>query len=241
MTPSIARLTSVLLAAALLSMAAAAASAAQDFTRIDSLRDAGAYQEALAALEALRQEHPREAGVLWRMGQTYVDLGEAAAGDRQAELYAQAVDVAEAAVEADPQSSMTHTTLAVAAGRVALNSDTRRKVELSRTVKEHVDRALELDPENEMAYHVRGRWNYGVSDLNWIERAVVKTVYGGLPEASFEQATDRAAARETLDALYRKLYGLNAGQSDRILTHFQVTTRNVQRSSKQSRPTSLAV
>ena len=55
----------------------------------------------------------------------------------------------------------------------------------------------ELDPENEMAYHVRGRWHYGVADLNWIERAVVKTVYGGLPDASFEQAArDLEKARD---------------------------------------------
>lgn len=167
------------------------------FGAIDSLRDAGQYQEALERLLDRRQQEGDDAEVLWRLGQTYVDLGEASSGEEQTELYAQAMQAAEAAVAADPQNAQAHVTLAAAAGRVALTSGTRRKVELSRTVKEHADRAIELEPDNEMAYHVRGRWHYGVSDLNWVERAVVKTVYGGLPEASFELAArdlERAAS-----------------------------------------------
>lgn len=185
MTPN--RLLLPLLLLALL-VPAAQAQTPSSFARVDSLTDAGSYEQALDLLQQRREQQPADAEVLWRLSQTYVDLGEATSGDAQAAYYEQAIEAAQAAVEADSQNAQAHVTLAVAAGRVALNSGTRRKVELSRSVKEHVDRALELDPENEMAYHVRGRWNYGVSDLNWIERAVVKTVYGGLPEASFEQA-----------------------------------------------------
>lgn len=167
---------------------AAQAQSATTIDQIDEARNEARYQEALTMLDEALQENPGDAELLWRRAQTYVDVGEEASGDRQEELYQKAVEDARAAVEAAPELANTHLSLAIAAGRVALNSGTKRKVELSRDIKEHVDQAIALDPDNDLAYHVRGRWNYGVADLGWFARAIVKTVYGGLPEASFEQA-----------------------------------------------------
>ena len=47
----------------------------------------------------------------------------------------------------------------------------------------------------------------------------------------------RATAQSTLDALYVKLYALNARQSTRVLNHFRVTSQNENRISLQSRLT----
>jgi hypothetical protein len=53
---------------------------------------------------------------------------------------------------------------------------------------------------------VRGRWNREVSDLNFFERAIVKTVYGGLPKSSFEHAVeDFKAAIELEDVRFHHL------------------------------------
>jgi hypothetical protein len=45
----------------------------------------------------------------------------------------------------------------------------------------------------------------------------------------------RADARATLDTLYHRLYGINAGQAERVVSHFRVTTQSAQRSPHQSR------
>ena len=156
---------------------------------IDRLREEGRYVEALEALEALAAEAPDNAEVLWRRSRTRVDIGEGAGDeDVQKTHYRAALSDADAAVAADTQNVEAHLARAIAAGRLALISGIRERIELSRDLKESIDRAIALDPHNGAAYHVRARWHYEGASLGLLERTIVKAVYGGLPEASYEQA-----------------------------------------------------
>lgn len=158
---------------------------------VDSLRSAGAYKEALAQLSSLRREYPNDEQVLWRLSVTNVDIGEQSDSQTLREqVYQQALEVANEAVAADSQSAYAHLAKAIAEGRVALLASTRERIERSRAVKEHADRAIALDSTLAPAYHVLGRWNYEVESLGFLKRAVVRTVYGGLPEASYEQSVE---------------------------------------------------
>lgn len=174
---------------------------------IDSLRDQGAYRDAFARLVTLRDQHPGNARVLYRLALTRVDMGEQAESESsRTSNYRQAGEIAREAVEADSTSANAHLTLSIALGRVALTSGTRERIQLSREVKSHADRAVELDSTLAGAYHVRGRWNREVADLGFFERTIVKTVYGGLPEASFEQAVrDFQKALEIEDEIVHRL------------------------------------
>ena len=155
----------------------------------DSLWQVGQPEASLEPLEALLEASPMDADVLWRIARAKGDLGEAAKEEDEKETwYRAALEDAQAAVEADSMNADAFLTQAIAAGRVGLISGTKEKVELSRDVKESVDRAIELDPEKALAYHVRGRWNYEVASLGFFSRAALKLVYGGLPDASYESA-----------------------------------------------------
>ncbi len=168
---------------------AAYAQASVTLVETDRMREDGQFAEALAALEGMKKEDPQNAEVLWRLSRTRVDMGEQSkAKSEQEKAYAAAMEDAQAAVEADPGNAEAHLALAIAAGRVGLISPTKEKIQLSRTVKDAVDKSIMLDPQLGPAYHVRARWNYEVASLGFFERTIVKVVYGGLPEASFEQA-----------------------------------------------------
>jgi tetratricopeptide (TPR) repeat protein len=173
---------------------------ADALSQIDSLRQAGAFEEALRQLDSLHAQHGAHAALLWRRSLTRVDVAKTVdEKDERTPLYEQALTDAEAALAADSASSDAHLAVAVAEGRLALDAGTRERVQRSRAVKEHADRAIELDSMLAGAYHVRGRWHREVDDLGFFERAIVKTVYGGLPDASFEQAVrdfQRALALE---------------------------------------------
>ncbi len=158
-------------------------------SRIDSLRQAGAFEDALRRLDSLQARDGASAPVLWRRSLTRVDLAKTVEDtDDRTPLYERALTDAEAALAADSTSGNAHLAVAVAEGRLALDAGTRERVRRSRAVKQHADRAIELDSTLAGAYHVRGRWHREVDDLGFFERAIVKTVYGGLPEASSEQA-----------------------------------------------------
>lgn len=156
---------------------------------VDELRTAGDFREALSRLSGLRDQYGDRAELLWRMSLTRIDIGKTMDTEQAAEQhFREALKLAEAALTVDASDAHAHLARAVAEGRLALNAGTQERVQRSRAVKNHTDRAIELDSTLPGAFHVRGRWNREVADMNLIERAVVRTVYGGLPEASFEQA-----------------------------------------------------
>ena len=156
---------------------------------VDRLRRAGAFPEARTRLNALRKDHPAQVAVLWRLVYTLADLGQATElAEARSRYYSRALRVANAALAADSTSGHAHLAMAVAEGRAALDAGTRERIERSRAVKRHADRALALDSTLDGAYHVRGRWHREVDDIGFFKRALVRTVYGGLPESSIEQA-----------------------------------------------------
>jgi len=173
----------------------------------DSLRRAGAFQAAQERLQALREEYPDQISVLWRLVYTYADRGQATEDeDARVQYYENALDVATAGLAADSSSARAHLAMAVAQGRAALNAGTRERIERSRAVKRHAERAIALDSTLDGAYHTRGRWHREVEDLGFFQRAIVKTVYGGLPESSLDQAvSDFTRAIELDDRIFHHL------------------------------------
>ncbi len=80
------------------------------------------------------------------------------------------------------------------AARAALWSSNQRKIEISRTVRERVTAALALSPDDDVALHILGRWEYEMSCVGFAVRMVVKMVYGGLEVGSLA-AAHRCLAR----------------------------------------------
>lgn len=157
--------------------------------RVDEMRSQGQFRDALSRLSELRSTHGDRVEILWRLSFTRVDIGKTVDPEGAAEQhYREALKLAEAALTVDASNAHAHLARAVAEGRLALGAGTQERVQRSRAVKTHADRAIEIDPNLSGAFHVRGRWNREVADLNFLERTLVRTVYGGLPDASFEQA-----------------------------------------------------
>lgn len=173
---------------------APAGSLAAELETVDLLRREGRYPEALERLQGLLEKHPEpgpsgRAEVLWRQSWTKVDLGESSDGESAMRaLYEGALEDAKAAVAADGSSAQAHLVCAISAGRLALVSPVRRKIELSRKVKEHADLAIACDPDLSSAYHVRAMWHREVAAIGGISRVVLRLVYGGMPETSYAAA-----------------------------------------------------
>lgn len=199
----------------------------QRLAALEKARDTGDFEGIMRELEALHRKHPDNGEILWRLARTRTDVGERREDkDERRELYVQALEEAERAVELLPEHSNAHLTKAVAAGRAALVSGTRQKVDLSRTVREYADKAIARDSTNDLAYHVRGRWHHEVASLGFFSRNIVRLVYGGLPDASLQQAeADFRQAIELEDrVVHRYELGrvlLERGKKAEARTHLQ--------------------
>lgn len=101
----------------------------------------------------------------------------------------EAVDRAQKAVEIDKNTCQAHVCLAVAYGRAQMfSNENREKVELGKLLKESLDNALKIDPNDDMALHVMGRYEWSMANLNGITKMYVKMMYGALAPGSAENA-----------------------------------------------------
>lgn len=106
----------------------------------------------------------------------------------RSDYYKAAKIYAETALKVEPANSEANCVMAIALGRSSLSKSGKEKIENAKEVKKYVDAAIAGDTKNFKAWHVLGRWQYEISNLNGLERGLVKLLYGGLPPATLKQS-----------------------------------------------------
>ena len=114
------------------------------------------------------------------------------------EYYLAAKIYAETSLKIDPNNSEANCVMAIALGRSSMSKSGKEKIINAREVKKYVDAALGNDPKNFKAWHVLGRWQFEISNLNGLERSLVKILYGGLPPATLKQSITAFEKARTL-------------------------------------------
>ncbi len=142
----------------------------------------------LAYRAALKLE-PGNYDAHWRLARALVDAAtlETDAAKKKT-LLTEAQDRARAAVRSNPDGAKGHTFVAIVVGKLALYHGGRTKVELSKEVKAEAEKAIALDPKEDLAYHVLGIWNREMVELNWFLKRFAEVLYGKFPPASMEAA-----------------------------------------------------
>lgn len=158
------------------------------------LREGDAYQRQFDAQRALEAFHraekvdPANSAILLRLSKQYGDMVSAAKPAAAKKLATLALTYARRAEQADPKIAQAHLCLAISYGKLTDFADNRTKLRYAKLVREEALKAITLDPTDDNAYHVLGRWHHGVANINAALRALAKVIYGGLPPASNEEA-----------------------------------------------------
>lgn len=92
------------------------------------------------------------------------------------------------AIKADPLNDQANVVMAMILGKSTLTKSGKEKLKNARAIKKHLDIALKTNPNNYLAWHILGRWNYELSNVSAIERAGAKVFYGGVPEGTLKNA-----------------------------------------------------
>jgi tetratricopeptide (TPR) repeat protein len=144
----------------------------------------GSLEEYLAALQLDSMNYEAN----WKASRAYTDVGEnIEEDDERAEYYLKGSQCAKRAVKIDSTGSKGHLYLSIALGRVALDAGAKERIKLSKDIKKEVDLAIKYDPNDDIAYHVLGRWNRKLSNLSWIESGFANMFLGGVPEDASEE------------------------------------------------------
>jgi Flp pilus assembly protein TadD len=98
------------------------------------------------------------------------------------------VEYAQRAVALAPNDPEAHLALAIGYGKLAPLEETKQKIAALRVIKIATDKVIALDPNNDLAWQVLGRWYRGLADIGPLKRALVQIRYGKLPSAEYEDA-----------------------------------------------------
>lgn len=82
------------------------------------------------------------------------------------------------AIELDGTAALPHIAACTSMGRLALLSDNKTKVKLAHDAREEAVTALALEPSNDLAHHLMGRWHYEMANLNVVVRTLVRVMFG---------------------------------------------------------------
>ena len=137
--------------------AAAGAEVAQKLAEGDAALLKFDVEAGLTAYRQAVQLSPDNYEANWKLARALADQG-TLIKDRaqQKPLYVEAEQLARKAVLLNPADSKGHVYLAIAVGKVALYEGGKRKVELSKEVKAEAEKAVALNPKEDLGFHVLG-------------------------------------------------------------------------------------
>jgi tetratricopeptide (TPR) repeat protein len=139
-------------------------------------------------LDVLRYQ-PNNLPALTKASELYSIVGKhQASKDKQKEYFRNAKTYAQKALQVNSNSSEANVAMALAMGRMAMIASGEDKIRAVRDVKAYSEKSIQLDPNNFKGYHVLAKWHYEVSDLNAVEKWLVKVTYEALPKASLDDA-----------------------------------------------------
>ena len=180
---------SAALALAFASTGAAAESAQELIHRGDVFYAKLQAAEALKYYLPAEKLDPKNVRLLVHIAREYRHLmSDATNASEKLQLGNTAVDYAQRAVALGPNDPEAQLAVAISYGKMQPMEGTKQRIANSRLIKIAVDKAIELDPNNDLAWHVLGRWHLALADIGTVKRFFAQVAYEELPPAKYEDA-----------------------------------------------------
>ncbi len=131
---------------------------------------------------------------LWKAARGIVDVSDLITGtdkastEKRKKMYNDAVSYAHKAVAANPNDTWGHFILSSSMGNKALLMSTKDQIDASKKIRAEIDKAIELDGTNDVAFHALGRWHRRMAEIGGAKRFFGGIVYGSIPKGSVAEA-----------------------------------------------------
>lgn len=161
----------------------------------DLIRKGDAFAAKMQAADALRyylpaeKQQPQNVRLLVSIARQYRYLmADAGTKEEKLKLGMMALGFGQRAADLGPNDAEAQLSPAISYGKLLPLQGSRQQVENSPRIKEGADRALRLDPKNDLAWHVLGKWHQVLADVGAVKRAFAPLIYGKLPTGTNEEA-----------------------------------------------------
>jgi tetratricopeptide (TPR) repeat protein len=164
-------------------------------TATDLMKNGDALDATLQASAALsfylaaERMEPENAHLLACIARQYRHLMvDATSREEKLKLGGIALQYAQRAATLAPNDSEAQLAPAIAYGKLLPFQNLKEQTETARRIKAEAERAVNLDPQNDLAWHVLGRWHKVLASVTGIKRTMAQLFFGELPAASNEDA-----------------------------------------------------
>jgi tetratricopeptide (TPR) repeat protein len=139
-------------------------------------------------LEAEKQQ-PDNADVLVRIARQYRHvMSETSSESEKLKLGTAAVNYGKRAAALGPKNSDAQLSCAISYGKLIPLMSKKEQVASSKLIKDGAEKALKLNSQNDLAWHILGRWHRNVASMGTVTRALASMIYEKLPSASIEES-----------------------------------------------------
>ena len=137
--------------------------------------------EALKFYLLAKKLQPENAQLLVRIARQYRHLmSDATASDDKLELGGVALDYSLRAAALAPDDSQAQLAPAITYGKMLPFQSSKEQFAESSLIKNAAEKAIKLDPQNDLAWHVLGRWNRVLADTSLPKRMLASLFYGSI-------------------------------------------------------------
>ncbi|RXK87949.1 hypothetical protein EST62_05405 [Chlorobaculum sp. 24CR] len=149
------------------------------------------YEKADSLYSTMLQTGHESADLYWKLARLNISIAESidpAEREKRTPFYNKSVEYARRSVQLDSNNASAHTWLAAALALKADKIGTKEKLNRAAEIKRELDRALALNPHDDVAWSMLGSYNFEASKIGWFSRFMGGTFVGQMPKGSREEA-----------------------------------------------------
>ncbi len=201
--------------------------------RSDEVKEGSGQLEEVTYLKNNVNECGESSAITRRLALRMLELGDTNYDDKGLELeqdkrdiFDEALEWSRLALSQDSSEHLNYEQMSMAFAAIISVSRLKGKAVLADSVRIYAEEAVRINPKNDRAYHILGRWHFEVSKLNWFVRKLSKLVFRTSPEGSFNLAINYFNKALELDNIpvHRFWLGmayLESGNEQQALYHFK--------------------
>lgn len=100
------------------------------------------------------------------------------------------------AVAKDDESSAAHKWMAILLDKKSELDGIKERIKQLETVKAHMLRSRDLNPDDPTIWHMLGSYAFGLADMAWYQRKIVSAIFATPPSGTYEEALENSLRAE---------------------------------------------
>ncbi|XP_004842025.1 regulator of microtubule dynamics protein 1 isoform X1 [Heterocephalus glaber] len=165
----------------------------------DYLYESGETEKLYELLTQYKESE--DAQLLWRLARALRDRAQLSRTSEEEKklLVYEALEYAKRALQRDESSFAAHKWYAICISDVGDYEGIKVKIANAYIIKEHFEKAIELNPKDATSIHLMGIWCYTFAEMPWYQRRIAKVLFATPPSSTYEEALGYFHRAEQVD------------------------------------------